>query len=120
MPDVCDYCCGWVHDHREAMPAEVAKDYQPMMACVLWVEFGVPEAAAETFIGDACAGNWERLHLTDPEKHIDAAGWAEMLLDEVFYFSDRWSWDRVLRAQWLYRQLAWRLSYRAVLDGEEV
>ena len=118
MTDVCDHCCGWVSDHRGVLPAEVERDYPSMMAYVLLCEFGIGEEAARGFTTDACTGNWERLHLTEPERHIDSAGWAEMLLDEVFYFSDRWSWDRVLRAQWLYKMLRWRLCLERSDDGQ--
>ena len=51
-----------------------------------------------------CEGNWEHLHQTDEEKSKDAAWWFNRFCGEVFYCSDRWSMDRLMRCHWLHRQ----------------
>ena len=102
--DICDYVCGWVHDNRGKSPKRVCDEYPEMMRKVL-ESFLIGSEAADEFIKCACAGNWERMHLTSLEMWINADTFANVLLDEVWYCSDRWSWDRVIRVQWLYRRL---------------
>lgn len=103
--DVCDFCCKWYNDHVNSSPATIAESYVEMIIVVLKEKFGIDKKAAKQFVEDACCGNWDRLHLTKAEHTIDAQMWADMLLSEVWYSSDRWSWDRLLRIQWLYRRL---------------
>ena len=103
--DVCSFCCNWRSEHGNSSPATIADSYPEMNTVVLKEKFYFNKKAAEEFIEDACYGNWDRLHLTGAEKHLDAEAWARMLLGEVWYCSDRWSWDRLIRTQWLYQCL---------------
>lgn len=103
--DTCDFCCAWCRELEEKSPVAVRDAYPKMMRKVLKVEFGMPKKAADGFIESACCGNWLKLHETDVERNVGAESYAEMLRSEVFYCSDRWSWDRVLRTQWLYMML---------------
>lgn len=103
--DVCEYCCKWFREVDGKSPIAVKDAYPKMMCKVLKEEFGIPNEAARSFVENACYGNWERLHLTAIEKEIMAKDVAETLTWDVFYCSDRWSWDRVLRIQWLYQVL---------------
>ena len=107
--DVCDYCCDWVSDHTGAQPAVVMEDYPKMMSKVLRHEFGLPKGVAKEFVDTACEGNWLKLHETDVEKCVGSDVYANMILDELFYISDRLSFDRILRVQWLYRRLCERI-----------
>lgn len=54
-------------------------------------------------------GNWKRLHLTEDEKQVSPQEWLDKFRWEVFYCSDRWSFDRLMRCHWLYR--AWQGEY---------
>ena len=105
--DACDYCCKWVARHKGTEPAEVMEDYPKMMCKVLRHKFGLSKSAAKVFVRTACEGNWLKLHETDVEKHVGSDVYADMILAEVRYCSDRWSYDRVLRVQWLYMRLVW-------------
>ena len=105
LDELCDYVCKWVNNHRGKSPAKIRDDYPKMMRRVLTVWFLMPKDAAKDFIKGACIGNWERLHMTSIENRISAEWFADELLDDLWYSSDRWSWDRVLRIQWLYRRL---------------
>lgn len=105
--DACDYCCKWVAKHKGTEPAEVMADYPKMMCKVLRHKFGLSKSAAKVFVRTACEGNWLKLHETDVEKHVGSDVYADMILAEVRYCSDRWSYDRVLRVQWLYMRLVW-------------
>ena len=103
--DACDYCCKWVARHKGTEPAEVMADYPKMMCKVLRHKFGLSKSAAKVFVRTACEGNWLKLHETDVEKHVGSDVYAEMILGELFYISDRISFDRILRVQWLYQGL---------------
>jgi hypothetical protein len=104
--DLCDYCCKWVNDVDGKSPAAVRDAYPRMMRKVLKHRFGMGKYAANMFIENACLGNWDRMHETSMENHVTAEMCADELRNDVWYCSDRWSWDRVIRIQWLYRRLA--------------
>lgn len=107
--DLCEYCCEWVNAHEGKSPQTVADNYPKMMRKVLRHEFRMSKDAADIFIEDACYSNWDKLHETRMEKIISTEMYARELLSDVFYCSDRWSWDRVLRIQWLYQRIFDRL-----------
>lgn len=108
--DLCGYCCEWISTVSGKSPVDIADTYPRMMRKVLKHRFGFGKSSAKEFIRSACYGNWTRLHETDMEKVASASDYANYLLDEVFYCSDRWSWDRVFRVQWIYRRLLDRID----------
>lgn len=103
--DSCEFCCAWADSAEDSGPTTVCETYPDMMRKVLKHLFHMSKKAANYFIDDACGGNWERMHLTRPEDYLTSEQWAKHLLNEVTYFSDRWTWDRVMRAQWIYKRL---------------
>lgn len=103
--DICGYCCKWFNETEGKSPVTVRDTYPKMMRRVLKEHFHLPHKAARKFVDEACYGNWDRLHLTSLEKEASAEEVAESLRYDVFYCSDRWSWDRVIRVQWLYQVL---------------
>lgn len=107
--DTCGHCCKWCGDMDGKSPATVRDTYPRMMRKVLGHEFHMGKKAAKEFIQYACDCNWDRIHETGAEGMLKAEDYAEFLVDEVWYFSDRWSWDRVLRAQWAYKRLCDRV-----------
>ena len=60
-------------------------------------------------IYDACWGNWERLRETQDEKRMTMAMLIETLANDIEYCSDRWSWDRFLRNNYLYHRIKHRM-----------
>ena len=108
--ETCERCCEWVHDNEDKSPLTVADSYSKMMAYVLRHEFHMSKGAAKAFVDEACCGNWERMHETNAEKALGAKDYAELLRGDVWYCSDRWSWDRVIRVQWLYKRLRDRVE----------
>lgn len=110
--DLCGYCCEWANDLDGKPPTAVRDAYPKMMRRVLKERFGMGKKASKRFIREACCGNWLKIHETDVERETGAESYAEMLRNETWYCSDRWSWDRVLRVQWLYRRLADRCERR--------
>ena len=110
--DVCERCCEFVNDNKGKSPASVRHAYPRMMRFVLKHWFGMPGKVADGFIEEACSGNWLKMHETDMERAATAEEYARELRGDVFYCSDRWSWDRVMRVQWLYMRLRDRCDRR--------
>lgn len=109
--DVCKHCCEWFTETEGKSPATVRDTYPKMMRKVLTHVFGMSKESAKDFVKNTCQGNWERLHETSVEKTLKAEDYADNLRWDIFYFSDRWSWDRVLRAQWSYQRICDRLRW---------
>ena len=60
---------------------------------------------ARSFLWDQLAyGNWQHYWQTEDEKNMTADEWLEKFRVELFYCSDRWSFDRLTRCHWIYRQ----------------
>jgi len=110
--DVCDFCCEWSNSHRGSDPEDIRYDYPKMMMVVLTEKFGMSEWTANDFITTACVGNWKHMHETDEEKGYDANRYVSDLVDDVWYCSDRWSWDRVIRNQWRYQMILQRIGWK--------
>lgn len=112
--ELCRYCCEWVHDQEDKSPLAVAESYPKMMRKVLRDRFHMSKKAAQSFIDDACCGNWERMHETHIEKQVDVKEYVEALVDDVWYSSDRWSWDRVIRIQWFYKRIVEKCARKEI------
>ena len=112
--DVCDFCCEWANSHRDADPEDIRYDYPDMMKVVLMEKFNMSEEVAKNFIQTACVGNWKHMHETEEEKGFDARYYVMELADDVWYCSDRWSWDRVIRNQWRYQRILERIGWNAL------
>lgn len=116
--EVCDMCCRWVEDMRGQDAGSVAATYPGVMRRVLVNVFGMSVSCSADFVKNACFGNWERFHETDHDRELKAKDFASMLLDDMFYCSDRWSWDRVIRIQWLYQMTVRRLRFSKEEDND--
>lgn len=66
--------------------------------------FGINKSSANVLWEDMCIGNWEHLWKTDEEKVKTSNDWLDAFMSDVFYCSDRWSLDRLMRCHWMYRQ----------------
>lgn len=56
-------------------------------------------------------GNWEKMWLTDEEKAESIDKICRALLWDVYYCSDRMTWDRLTRINWQYQRLLHRMEY---------
>lgn len=117
--EVCHVCCEWYDANVGKSPATVADTYPKMMRKVLTGLFGMSKKAAKEFVRTACDSNWDRLHESRAEKELGAEQYADMLMGDVFYCSDRWMWDRVLRCQWLYQRIRDRVRDARIKEGEK-
>lgn len=48
--------------------------------------------------------NWEHLHQTKKEKQYSEKEWFDEFYQDVFYCSDRWSFTRLERCHWKFKQ----------------
>lgn len=94
------------------------QDYKALMKLVLCRCLGV-FGNLDHVIEDACYGNWEHLWETDGEKSMTVADFVEYITGEVFYCSDRWSWDRFLRVNWAYQRIQYR-KLREKLSNDRI
>lgn len=113
----------WKKAYRESMEfnnkwdskkwcSKMEADYFKVVKSVMKYSLGIKEKEAiRWFFRYACWGNWEKIHETDEEKKITINELAQDLVDEIFYCSDRWSWDRLLRTHWIYQRIKLRTKY---------
>ena len=97
-------------EFAEAELKAIAREYREVVCpaiCKYW--FRLRKKTALGIADNLGYGNWQRLWLTDEEQATSAAVFAAKLVGEVFYASDRMSWDRLLRINWLYLRLKEKL-----------
>lgn len=100
-------------DQNTAWSDKLDAHYRQLMKLVLARWLGV-HGDLEGFIGNACYGNWEHLWETDEEKSDTVEEMIESLAGEILYCSDRWTWDRVLRTNWIYLRIKYREMIRSL------
>lgn len=66
-----------------------------------------------TFIG--VHDNWDHLHESNIERRMTASEWLDWFSSDLFYCSDRWSFDRMLRVQWTFRH--WEKAWHYEVNG---
>lgn len=105
--EVCERCSNFSYKYDEAPRdyTQMMLDYEKLMLFVLKKEFGINRKAAKGVIEALGWGNWEHLALTEEEETTTLEDMAEHLRGDIFYCQDRWTWDRVLRINWLYLRL---------------
>lgn len=121
--DICYLCMVFLRDYRnpnfsveelDSAPYYIYNDnfidnYKKLMKRVLKVKFKI-RGNLDNFIESAAYGNWEHFHETEEEKKESFEDVFEHLCHEIFYCSDRWSWDRIIRVNWLYQRAKDRLE----------
>ncbi len=55
-------------------------------------------------------GNWEKMWLTDEDNAESDSEVCRLLIGDIFYCSDRMSWDRLTRINWQYQRLLKRIE----------
>ena len=88
-------------DYTINMASNFIDDYKRLMVKVLRV-FGLSKRNALDAIDEMGIGNWEHLWETKDEEKKSAKDFMEDVVGEVFYCSDRWSWDRIICVNWMY------------------
>lgn len=88
---------------------EILDKYPKMFEAICIYNFKLPNRIRNDLFDNLCKGNWEHLWETEEEKKMTIAELCYELRGEVFYCSDRMSWDRLCRIHWLWQRIARRL-----------
>ena len=104
---------------------EILDKYPKMFDAICIYNFKHPNRIRNDWFDNLCKGNWEHLWETEEEKKMTIAELCYELRGEVFYCSDRMSWDRLCRIHWIWQRIARRLWFieiekeLAEIDKEE-
>ena len=88
---------------------EILDKYPKMFEAICIYNFKLPNRIRNDLFDNLCKGNWEHLWETEEEKKMTIAELCYELRGEVFYCSDRMSWDRLCRIHWIWQRIAHRL-----------
>lgn len=87
-------------------------NWKPLFSKI-WTSLGGCRKDIEFAFGGFSETNWKHLHLTEEEKDYSLETWLENFKYEIFYCSDRWSFSRLYRVNWIYCNIC----YLAKLDN---
>ena len=90
---------------------EILDKYPKMFDAICIYNFKIPNRIRNDLFDNLCKGNWEHLWETEEEKKMTIAELCYELRGEVFYCSDRMSWDRLCRIHWIWQRIARRLWF---------
>lgn len=105
---------------------EILDKYPKMFDAICIYNFKLPNRIRNDLFDNLCKGNWEHLWETEEEKKMTIAELCYELRGEVFYCSDRMSWDRLCRIHWIWQRIArrlWRIEIEeelAEIEKEEI
>lgn len=88
---------------------EILDKYPKMFEAICIYCFKLPKRIRKSLFHGLVQGNWEHLWETDEEKKMTIAELCEQLKWDVFYCSDRMSWDRFCRIHWNWQRIKDRL-----------
>lgn len=86
-------------------------NWKPLFSKI-WTSLGGHKKDVEFAFVALSETNWEHLHLTEEEEQYDLETWIDRFKYDIFYCSDRWSFARLYRVNWMYNQI----RYLAKLD----
>ena len=91
---------------------EILDKYPKMFNAICIYCFKLPKRIRNSLFDDLMQGNWEYLHETEIEKKESISELCKTLQWEVFYCSDRMSWDRLCRIHWYWQRIKDRLWHQ--------
>ena len=94
----------WLKDQQK-----VLDKYPKMFEAICIYCFKLPKRIRKDLFYELAQGNWNHLWETDEEKKMTIAELCEQLKWDVFYGSDRMSWDRLCRIHWNWQRIKDRL-----------
>lgn len=102
---LCSRCCSIKYIY-EGSPEKVAEITIAWYKCFIKIckKFNINRRGANLLFRHMCVGNWKKIHLTTEEYEMTANEWLDIFLNDLFYCSDRWSVDRLMRVHWAFRQ----------------
>lgn len=104
---LCQVSCEFYRKYRDKQPEdytndELIEDWRKVFNSVLKY-FGFNRHSRNFLFYTLCEGNWKHLHMTKKEEYYTETQWLSELAYDVFYCSDRWSFDRLMRNHWAFR-----------------
>lgn len=93
---------------------ETLDKYPKMFDALCIYNFKLPQRIRKNLFYELAKGNWKHLWETDEEKKMTIAELCEQLRWDVFYFSDRMSWDRLCRIHWNWQRIEDRIWNREI------
>ena len=98
---ICKTCTSFP-EYKDVDIARVANMWHNAFNDICY-HFGINNKGAK-FLWDAmCRYNWEHLHPTEEEVNKSNEERYNSFEGDVFYCSDRWSFDRLMRCHWKFR-----------------
>ena len=88
---------------------EILDKYPEIFNVICIYCFKLPKRIREDLFDNLVRSNWVHLWETDEEKKMTIAELCEQLKWDVFYCSDRMSWDRLCRIHWSWHRIKDRL-----------
>ena len=89
---------------------EILDKYPEIFNAICVYCFKLPKRIREDLFDNLVRSNWVHLWETDEEKKMTIAELCEQLKWDVFYCSDRMSWDRLCRIHWSWQRIKDRRS----------
>jgi hypothetical protein len=99
--DCMKFCEAYKENHSDV--ENVTDDWYSIFVKVCKY-LGINKSGSDVLWNDMCCGNWKHLWATEDERDKSADDWFVDFSADVFYCSDRWSIDRLMRCHWMYRQ----------------
>ena len=97
----CERLCAYIES--EPTPNGVESRWHEIFSHVCKL-LGFNKSATKILWKELAYGNWTHLHETDEERNRSADEWLDAFSIDMFYCSDRWSLDRLMRCHWQFRQ----------------
>ena len=101
---ICEECMQLTrNDYKKVNVHDVSKKWERIFfdVCYYW---GLNRRMAKFLFDEMCVyNNWNHLHPTDEEKDKSKEELYNDFRGDVFYCSDRWSFDRLMRCHWQFR-----------------
>ena len=92
---------------------EILREYPILFDIIVKHNFKIKKCERKRMFETLCYGNWKRLWETEDETSLKTVkDYCEELQGEIFYCSDRMSWDRLIRIHWIYQTIQRRLKYK--------
>lgn len=103
---ICKDCMDFCNDKSDMV--EICSAWHSIFYDVCYL-LDINKRGADTLwnFGEDC--NWQHLWISDKEKQMSLNDWYNFFKSEVFYCSDRWSIERLLRTHWSF----WRWHDKA-------
>lgn len=101
---ICKKCMQLTRDsYKKVNLYDVSKKWKSIFFDVCY-HIGINCKSATLLWDEMCVhNNWDHLHPTEKEKNETKEELYNDFIDDVFYCSDRWGFDRLMRCQWKFR-----------------